>query len=473
MKPENENVTSIDLQLTPVNENTDENGNVNKENDISNNNSNGNKKRNTETKVDVSTGVDIKSEPAKLKSNFIHNFLYGSAFGLVINVILMVICAYFAFFSVEDGTKYFRERVMGFKDFQYLICFLFVEHVIVLLLFFPLTRLYRTTTYYWFIGVIASICITICAVFDYRANITTGYMRFVASTEVTRVTMKIVALLLECNKSEETFKKTTLGTFTYFMFAPTLIYKVNYGKTKRVRFSILYFHVAWFVIASVLMGRLFYQYIYDWAKIDFGKTTVFQLILQSYIILISFTTTYVVVVYFIYFENWCGFYGELLRFPNRRLFGPVKHYFNTRKVARAANAVVSDFFNTYIFKPIVTMTKSTYTAIFFVWAISIFYHEWVMAYILHQIVAPNMLMMFVAPLILAPRKLHPFFGFVRFCLLITGVTVFSLSHMLEYFAWNESTFPGYENSSKWRVIPLCYYYTAEIVIKFTKNMLNL
>lgn len=398
-----------------------------------------------------------------VQDNYVHQFLCSTWYGRIINIILLATLSYFIF-STSEFYRSTQIYVGGWCQLGILLLFLIVEHIIVLCILYPLSRVSRATSYYWFIGLVASLTILMLSLFDVSGKTFTGSMRFLISTEAIRMTMCIVAFLYENNKSEKIFKNSNIWTLLYFLFAPTLVYKTNYNRTDRIRPFVILYHVSWFIIIIFGLPKLLFDILYPISEIDFATDTLSQFATKIVYSAISILITYLTMVHFSYFEIFNGLCGEILRFPNRELFGHPKEFLSSTNVVRAINIVVSDFLSNYLYKPFYSMYKSRGISIFVAHFVSLFFHDLVMSYVLHVLIFPNSFMWFLPVIVLLKRKVHPIIEISRMTVGLLGFAVYLGGYIVDYFA-RISSIPGVENEPHLRFIPLGYLYTYQMVVK--------
>lgn len=447
--------------------------NINMSNNIidenNNNKTNSNYKfpESEKTKIQLSTQEETTDcEFVEPEDNYINRFFWKSQFGRICNFSLLTIGFYYAFIHSNTSVKLFTTKVMNLNDFILAMMFLAFEHSLLLLVVYPLSRLNKSKNFYWFIGTVVTVLIQLGSLFDFNGTITTGFNRFIISTEAVRVTMKIISFLSECNKNNEVFERTTFRSFAYFLFAPTLVYRPKYSRTKKVRLTRILYHLAWGATVAVLFARFFYNYLLPWCTFDIATCDYQTLIEKLTAIFISISLTYSTIIVFHYFELWCGFFGEILRFPNRRLFDDPSG--SVAQAARNVNIVVSDFLSNYVYRPIYEKTKSRFSSLVTTFSISMFYHELVMSYVLIQVIVPNFILIIILSSLLLKKNLHPILSFIRFIIVLVGCSMFFINHAFEFFAWT-STVPNIEYESKFRLIPLSFPYLYKI---FTQNNYN-
>lgn len=392
-------------------------------------------------------------------NNWIHQLTFGSYIGIVANIALAI---YFwnYIFSFEKPFAAF-DSIMGPKNLKILAAFLLIEHIIILTIFYPLSRISNSTQYNWSLGTFISTVITLISLFDLYAQYTTITNRIVISIEAIRMTMKIVAFLSECHKDEKKFQNTTLGTFVYFLFVPNFSYKIKYEKTKKIRLTRLIYFINWFCIILILFPILGCNYFVKWTQMDFSSGSSIEILKQSLRILVINVLSLYLVIHIGYFELWCGFFAEILRYPNRKLFGNPLDYSDGQRTIRELDIVVSKFFSDFVYKPIYSSSKSRFEALFWVYAISIFYHELVLSYGLNQLFLTNLFVIPLASIVGLARKTNSYVNILRIIVTLILTLQFFVTHSVEYYAWR-SPVTGYENESKLRLIPLTVKYFLNV-----------
>ena len=409
---------------------------------------------------------DIESKSKYLYSedgvidNFVHKWLWDTVYGRIANFTLLITFSYYAWF-IPGAFDVFYEYLLRPSIILPTLGLELAMHLVVLMLVYPLSRKSSSTSYYWLIGVIGVSMVSmtgpIIIMDDHHFTMAS---RLLLTFEFIRFSMKIFAFLYECNKSKETFERSTFWTLFYFLFAPTLIYKVDYGKAKRVRPLRVIHHFWWLCIVSPLSFRI-YHHLYSLAVFDLQTMTAKQLITLTTTIQVLAPFSFAFNGPFAYFEVFNGFFAELLRFPNRRHFGEPLEFLKLRKILRLINITVSDFIHHYIYKPIYNRTNSRALALSLTVGLSGIYHEVLTAITLKQFYAPILIFGFILAPLLTKRNLPLWLDILR-ASLFGIMPIYYISIMFEYYAWNRSTIP-IENESKLRLIPLSTPYIARIL----------
>ena len=387
--------------------------------------------------------------------NWIHKLLWDTVYGRLANLILLITFSYIAWFT-PGAFDVLYEQMLKPSILLPALAIELAMHLVILLFVYPLSRISSSTCCCWLVGTIGITMVMAIGAVDIMGTYFSVFIRMELIIEAMRISMKILAFLYECNHSKETFEKSTFWTLLYFLFAPTLIYKVDYGKAKRIRPLRLIHHFWWLCIISPLIPRAVYHLFNSILVVDMRTVTANELVTVSIIFLFGFSLMFYVCSSFGFYEIFNGFWGEILRFPNRRHFGEIKELFQPRKIPRIINITVSDFILQYLYSPIYKKTKSRIFALSVTFSLSVIGHEILQAYSLTQIIAPGLLCGLIIGPALSKRNLPLWLEIFRYYI-VSIVPFYFLVVVLEYFVWNTSTIP-IENESKLRLIPLCFPY---------------
>lgn len=404
---------------------------------------------------------NVNDDAGVIKNNFINQFLLNTRCGFIVNISLCLALSIVlatlpnVFDSVYETI--FKPQVIGLV--------LSVDGLMlttsVIVVYYP-SRLSSSTSFSWFIGTLGFIFIACFALFDFQATHLTSVGRVILGEELIRITMKIVAYLYECNKSDQVYKDSTVGSFIYFLFAPTLQYKAKYPLVQQpIRWHLVFVNCCWFVIVLTLYFRWFDTFIYPLCKMDMATVTLSHFALTTLYIVIFSTLTYMIIVTFFFFAIWNETFAELLSYPDRRFFGEPRDFLRGTKIVRAINIVVSNFLYFYVYKPFYSMTQSRLFSLCMVFFISVAFHEVVESYALMQLLLPNFLYFIIIPLLLVKRTTYPPLQIIRTVIVIIGLCCYMYTHILEYIAW-QSPSVDLTKESKLRFIPLSFTFMARI-----------
>ncbi|KAK0080137.1 hypothetical protein PV325_000392 [Microctonus aethiopoides] len=266
--------------------------------------------------------------------------------------------------------------------------------------------------------------------------------------EQLRILMKIHAFVRSTVPSIISYKSHTennkspipgFSNFLYFMFAPTIVYRDNYPRTKEIRWRFVAWHFFQFSMVLHVMTSMFERWVIPTYK-NYGLE---PFNLQKFI-LRYFNTVLPGSIIFI-----CGFYGllhtwmnacaELLRFGDRLFY---KDWWNSVTYARyyrTWNVVVHDWLYFYIYKDFYEniVPRNKLVAICSVFFISAIFHEYIIGFSL-RLFCPIMLLTFGGlgfGLVFLTRRNTSIFGniFLWFSL-ITGSGFLICLYSMEYFA---------------------------------------
>ncbi|XP_059054256.1 sterol O-acyltransferase 1 isoform X1 [Achroia grisella] len=199
--------------------------------------------------------------------------------------------------------------------------------------------------------------------------------------EMFRYVMKIHAVAVSCipRFSDEKIPLPTFKSYLYFLFAPTLVYRDEYPRTKKIRWGIVLFHIlevlAIIFYNSFLWERFILPYWSDYGKqpkVEAGTVvrSMFACVLPG---VISFLGGFYCLLH-----AWLNAFAELLRFGDRLFY---EDWWTTSRFSnyyRAWNLVVYSWLRDHIYKPVAPAT-GTMLATFIVFFASSVAHEVVLA----------------------------------------------------------------------------------------------
>lgn len=205
-----------------------------------------------------------------------------------------------------------------------------------------------------------------------------------AGAETVRLIMKTISFLCECIH-QETRDKASLVNFTYFLFAPTLIFKVSYrrnsGPINRMK---AFVYLLEFALIAHVSGIFVKNYCYRACCIFLRMLEADRKIkLSSPVVIMGFFTGSLgsIIIFiniaFAYFQSFCNFTGEILRFKDRIFYGWWFCYLDSSATTmRQYNVVIHQWFVQYIYKNVAYHTNKS-MAVFFIFVISGFYHDFI------------------------------------------------------------------------------------------------
>ncbi|XP_012282761.1 sterol O-acyltransferase 1 [Orussus abietinus] len=191
---------------------------------------------------------------------------------------------------------------------------------------------------------------------------------------------RVLAYKLHSEKSEELCPG--FSKFLYFMFAPTLIYRDNYPRTKEIKWR----SVVWYAM-EVIMIVFYVAFIFERFLVpafqEFGikpleRRTVILSILGNMMpgILVLMCGFYLLL------HSWMNGAAELLRFGDRMFYSDWWNSTSYGGFYRSWNIVVYDWLYTYIYKDmyenVTAQNKVISSATVF--AVSAIFHEYILAF---------------------------------------------------------------------------------------------
>ncbi|KAJ6645615.1 Sterol O-acyltransferase 1 [Pseudolycoriella hygida] len=228
-------------------------------------------------------------------------------------------------------------------------------------------------------------------------------------------------------------------TFIYFMFAPTLVYRDHYPRTKYIRWS----RVAWnlFEVVGVIfyLSFIFERFLFPYFR-NFGITSIEpkHIVLSIFGSMLPGTITFLCGFYCL-LHAWMNATAELLKFADRMFY---KDWWNSSSFDvffRTWNIVVHDFLYTYIYKDMyeIVYKQSKVMSALVVFTVSAVFHELILA-VAFRFFYPVLFVLFQGfgfHLMFIKNKSHISFGntFLWIAMAIGNGLCVSL-YCMEYFA---------------------------------------
>lgn len=390
------------------------------------------------------------------EDNWIAQFLYGGPIGLTINFTLLILAT--IYFIKSDSNEFHRENINPLwipKAVQFFAIVLPIEillNALIVLILFQLSRLSRSTIYYWLLGLTFSAVIFLVMI-SVRDHLN-FMVRLVVMANWARLSMKVTSFLVECNQSEDVYKKSTMMSLLYYLLIPHLIYKHEYPRARSIRWIKLLSHMWWLWTGGFALLTLFHQH-QSFFQVDLAtvepEKLAWVLLAMGGVGIIS----YPLIVWFFIFENFCGFFGEVLRFPYLKLFGPISEVVSGSQVAVSVNIIVSSWLSRYIYVPAVKKFTCRVKAMWITMTISMAVHEIILFYILNFWIILCSPIIFIGwPSGLSLRPKNKLLQFILFSLLAAGGLIYALFYALEFLAVNFSSIPGIDETSRIRIVPI-------------------
>lgn len=403
--------------------------------------------------------------------NWIARFFYGGPIGMTVNICLLISWTLYFALTIQSKLDDDVYKASVVDDVQipfisqlfiYLLPIDLLMMTLIICLLYPLSRLSRSTPYYWITGIICSLLMFAMTCFDLETPILP--IRTLMVTDATRLSMKVYAFLFECKKSEEVFKRSSAKSLLYYLLIPHLIYRHEYPRAESIRWVKVFCHIWWLLVGLFPVAGLTIQFCV-WAKMDLMTVTNSEFIWKTMVIALVICLSYPIFIWLFLFENLNGLLGELLRFPDLRLFD-VKNLFNGGQIASEGNRIASQWFSRYLFIPTIKATGSRFKALFCVIGVSFIFHEIVFIYTLHLAVIPAFFtVVIVGPIVLSVRVKNKLSALLICIIIVIVMLFYAVSYPYEYFAWKYSSMQGLEKESKIRLIPL---YIKQLAMRSTR-----
>ncbi|XP_061387644.1 sterol O-acyltransferase 1 [Musca vetustissima] len=183
--------------------------------------------------------------------------------------------------------------------------------------------------------------------------------------------------------------------YSYYLFAPTLLYRDNYPRTAVIRWK---FALGRFL--EVVAIAFLYSYIYErHIKVIFGNFGIEEVTVGSVIIKLFGMLMPCIIIYlcgfYLILHSWLNFTAELLRFGDRMFYRDWWTASNYEAYYRNWNVVVHDWLYEYIYKDLYlyVFKGSKFASSLMVFTISALFHEYVLGYAL-QVFFPVMFVFF-------------------------------------------------------------------------------
>ena len=395
------------------------------------------------------------------RDNWIAKLLYGSKVGLAVNFLLIISCTVHYYWTIENKLKddHFNVNVFhgtwlvkGMQLLKMLLVDILMDAVI-LLAMFPASRSCRSTVYYWMVGTVccglmyATISIS-DRLFHFHPAI-----RIIIFADFMRLSMKMASFLTECNLSEHVHRRSTRATLIYFILVPTLVYQIEYEKAKRIRWIKVFSHIVWAALGIIVVSLYVFELTDAICIFDLASEPLINVLYKMSLFYLLQIPLYFLIVWFFFFENLNGLFGELLRFPHLDTFGTIGALLEPSSFARAFNTSVNRWIMKYIQEPIMKSGGSRSLAVAWVMSFSAVFHILGFFYISGVFSIVNILYrLYLVPALSVPMES----GFKQKVVAISVLVACSLEFPLytaEYNALNYSTIPS-DGSPKFRVIPV-------------------
>lgn len=209
------------------------------------------------------------------------------------------------------------------------------------------------------------------------------YMEFHAITGVAvvfeqiRLLMKFISFVVECSRENSTCDPS-FTSFLYFLFAPTVIYRDSYPRSRSRRYDRIarylceLFAILW--IALIILNHGFLKAFNKVGRKDLTASDYYHMLQQSFI-LGNYTT--LIGFGYAFFHCWLNLWSEILLFADRNFYKNWLQATNVFYFLRIWSFLVHVWLKDYIYKPVMWKTGSTFLATICSFGLSFIVHDYI------------------------------------------------------------------------------------------------
>lgn len=270
----------------------------------------------------------------------------------------------------------------------------------------------------------------------------------------------------------------SFGQYVYFLFAPTLVYRDEYPRTKQIRWNVVaknYMEViAVIFILSLVSERIMYPVFHQFGS-KFYEIGLKELLASVFNSMLPGLLCFLCGFYCI-LHSWMSAAAELLRFSDRKFYSDWWNSSNFSVYYRTWNIIVHDFLFTYVYKDLYEHVtgRNRVLSQLLVFSLSAIFHEYILGFTF-KFCYPILFVLFQGAgvfLIFVTKKEHKAFGniFMWLSLAMGMGILLSLYHM-EYYArkncdYDRNDFTNYFIPISWSCNGLKFSDNWEIKIHF-------
>lgn len=263
----------------------------------------------------------------------------------------------------------------------------------------------------------------------------------------------------------------SFGQYAYFLFAPTLVYRDEYPRTKQIRWKVVaknYMEVvAVIFIYSLISERIMYP-VYNQFGSKFYEIGIKELLASIFNSMLPGLLCFLCGFYCI-LHSWMNAAAELLRFADRKFYSDWWNSTNFSVYYRTWNIIVHDWLYLYVYKDLYEYVtgRNRVLSQLLVFSLSAVVHEYILAFTF-RFFYPVLFILFQGAgvmLIFVTKKEHKAFGniFMWLSLAMGMGILLSVFHM-EYYARKNCEFD--ENDIMNYFIPISWSCNG---LKFSEN----
>lgn len=384
------------------------------------------------------------------RENPISRFLYNTTRGKVINLMSITLACVYVIVFHRDYTFTNWSENEHLQSIPFLLMYECVLHVTMLIAYIFVRTVNGSRSTRTLVVMVFSILLFTVMLSDLHLMRLTAITRLWLSHEVIRLQLKLISFVVEMS-GEKVSETSSVSSFIYYLFAPTLIYQVTYPRSDTIRWRRVVNSIVWILITLMVIIPAFYAYILPHLVMKLTEIT-WMMVMKNLLIFLPLPfLVYAFLVSFMYFEMWCGLFGELMTFADHRFFGAYVKQRNAGDIFTSINSVVSNWIKKYLFIPVLKKTHSLLIAYTVTMALSASYHEIVYSFTLKQfIVMSHILGLAIGPQLLMKTTTR-IARIIQISLFLFGFSTHFYPHILEYSA---RMYCDSDDSHFLRLIPL-------------------
>lgn len=177
---------------------------------------------------------------------------------------------------------------------------------------------------------------------------------------------------------------TTFKQYTYFLFAPTLIYRDEYPRTKHIRWNFVFkcfMEVLGVIfIIAFISERIMYP-VYNQFGSEFHEVGVKELIASIFNAMLPGLLCFLCGFYCV-LHSWMNAFAEVLRFADRMFYRDWWNSTNFSVYYRTWNVIVHDWLYLYVYKDLYeyVFKKNRFICQLLVFSLSAIFHEYILGF---------------------------------------------------------------------------------------------
>lgn len=232
----------------------------------------------------------------------------------------------------------------------------------------------------------------------------------------------------------------SFGQYLYFLFAPTLVYRDEYPRTKQVRARVVaknFGEVTAVIFIYSLISERIMSPVYNQFGSQFYETGVKELLASVFNSMLPGLLCFLCGFYCI-LHSWMNAWAEMLRFADRKFYSDWWNSSNFSVYYRTWNVIVHDWLYLYVYKDLYEYVtgRNTVVSQLLVFSLSAIFHEYVLGFTF-KFCYPILFFMFQGAgviLIFITKKEHKEMGniFMWMALAMGMGIILSLYHMEVY-----------------------------------------